>query len=90
MALVLGFALLEAVQYGHLWLTGELINPLVTNPSLVPLSTIVGLNFLPVFTAVGFISTFTWRRTGSSLPGALMSGLLVTWYLTVGTATHYA
>jgi len=90
MALVLGFALLEAIQYGHLWLTGELINPLATNPSLVPLSTIVGLNFLPVFTAVGFISTFTWRRTGSSLPGALMSGLLVTWYLTVGTATHYA
>lgn len=90
LALVLGFAILEAIQYGHLWLTGELINPLATNPPLVPLSTIVGLNFLPVFTAVGFISTFTWRRTGSSLPGALISGLLVTWYLTVGTATHYA
>jgi len=78
LALVLGFAILEAVQYGHMWFTGQLIDPISYNPSLVPLSTIVGLNFLPVFTAVGFISTFTWRRKGSSLPGALISALLVT------------
>lgn len=90
LALVLGFAILEAIQYGHLWLTGQLINPIAYNPALVPLSTIIGLNFLPVFTAVGVISTFTWRRTGSSLPGALICSLLVTWYLTVGTATHFA
>lgn len=90
LSLVLGFVILEAVQYGHLWLTGELINPIAYNPALVPLSTIIGINFLPVFVAVGFISTFTWRRTGSSLPGALICSLLVTWYLTVGTATHFA
>ena len=28
----------------------------------------------------------TWRRTGSGLPGALICGLFVTWYVVAGTA----
>jgi hypothetical protein len=35
------------------------------------------------------IATFTWR-TGSSLPGALICGLVVTWYVVAGTATQAA
>jgi hypothetical protein len=39
---------------------------------------------------VAIISTFTWRRTGISLPGALICGLFVTWYIVAGTATRAA
>jgi hypothetical protein len=56
----------------------------------VPLSTIIGIQFIPVFATVAIISTFTWRRTGTSLPGALICGLLVTWYIVAGTATQAA
>ena len=47
----------------------------------------------PVRAAAGdlaVIATFTWRRTGSSLPGALICGLFVTWYVVAGTATQAA
>jgi chorismate mutase len=47
---------------------------------------------LPLDTAEGIwrviIATFTWRRTGSAVPGALICGLLVTWYVVAGTATQ--
>jgi hypothetical protein len=56
----------------------------------VPLSTIIGIQFIPLLAAVAVISTFTWRRTGMSLPGALICGLLVTWYVVAGTATQAA
>jgi hypothetical protein len=36
------------------------------------------------------VSTFTFRRTGSSLPGALICGAVVTWYVVAGTATQAA
>jgi hypothetical protein len=36
------------------------------------------------------VTTFTWRRTGSSLPGALIAGIFVTWYIVAGTATQAA
>jgi len=42
----------------------------------VPLSTIIAIQFVPLFAIVAIIATFTWRRTGSSLPGALICGLL--------------
>jgi pimeloyl-ACP methyl ester carboxylesterase len=88
-ASALGFVLLEVVQYGALWMRGQIINPLPFYPT-IPLATIIGINFIPVLTAVAIISTFTWRRTQSSLPGALICGVLVTWYVTVGTASHVA
>jgi pimeloyl-ACP methyl ester carboxylesterase len=88
-ASALGFVLLEGIQYGSLFLTGRLINP---SPfyATVPLATIIGINFIPVLATVAVISTFTYRRTQSSLPGALISGVLVAWYVTVGTATQFA
>jgi pimeloyl-ACP methyl ester carboxylesterase len=89
LALTLGFIVLLGLQYGILWLTGKLINPL-PDPGFVPLSTIVAIQFVPLLAIVAVIATFTWRRTGSSLPGALISGLFVTWYVVAGTATQAA
>ncbi|WP_229181461.1 alpha/beta hydrolase family protein [Bradyrhizobium oropedii] len=87
LALTFGFIVLLVLQYGTLWLTGKLFNPL-PDPGFVPLSTIVAIQFVPLLAIVAVIATFTWRRTGSSLPGALIAGLFVTWYIVAGTATQ--
>jgi hypothetical protein len=89
LALTLGFIVLVGLQYLTLWLTGKLLNPL-SDPAFVPLSTIIAIQFIPLLAIVGIISTFTWRRTRSSLPGALICGLFVTWYVVAGTATQAA
>jgi pimeloyl-ACP methyl ester carboxylesterase len=89
LALTLGFIVLVGLQYLTLWLTGKFVNPLA-DPAFVPLSTIIAIQFIPLLVIVGIISTFTWRRTGSSLPGALICGLFVTWYVVAGTATQAA
>ncbi|MBV8925845.1 MAG: alpha/beta fold hydrolase [Bradyrhizobium sp.] len=89
LALTLGFIVLLVLQYGTLWLGGKLFNPL-PDPGFVPLSTIVAIQFVPLLAIVAVFATFTWRRTGSSLPGALISGLFVTWYVVAGTATQAA
>jgi hypothetical protein len=72
-----------------MWLGGKLINPVPTSP-VVPLSTIIAIQFIPLLVIIGVISTFTWRRTGTSLPGALICGLLITWYIVAGMATQAA
>jgi len=87
LALALGFIVLLTLQYGTLWLTGKLFNPL-PDPGFVPLSTIVAIQFVPLLAIAAIIATFTWRRTGSSLPGALICGIVVTWYVVAGTATQ--
>jgi pimeloyl-ACP methyl ester carboxylesterase len=89
LALTLGFIVLLALQYGILWLTGALFNPL-PDPGFVPLSTIIAIQFVPLLAIAAIIATFTWRRTGSSLPGALICGVFVTWYVVAGTATQAA
>jgi len=66
-----------------------LLNPL-PDPSFVPLSTIVAIEVVPLLAIATVIATFTWRRTGSSLPGALICGIFVTWYMVAGTATQAA
>jgi pimeloyl-ACP methyl ester carboxylesterase len=87
LALTLGFLVLVAAQYLTLWLTGKLFNP-IPDPGFVPLSTIIAIQFVPLLAICAVIATFTWRRTGSSLPGALICGLFVTWYVVAGTATQ--
>jgi len=89
LAFTLGFVLLLILQYGALWLSGKLINPL-PDPAFVPLSTIVAIQFVPLLAIAAVIATFTWRRTGSSLPGALICGMFVTWYVVAGTAIQVA
>jgi pimeloyl-ACP methyl ester carboxylesterase len=89
LALTLGFIVLVALQYGTLWLSGKLYNPL-PDPGFVPLSTIVAIQFVPLLAIAAIVATFTWRRTGSSFPGALICALFVTWYIVAGTATQAA
>jgi pimeloyl-ACP methyl ester carboxylesterase len=89
LALTLGFIVLLVLQYGALWLAGKLINPL-PDPAFVPLSTLIAISFVPLLGIAAVIATFTWRRTGSNLPGALICGIFVTWYVVAGTATQAA
>jgi pimeloyl-ACP methyl ester carboxylesterase len=89
LAMTLGFIVLVGAQYLTLWLSGKLFNPL-PDPGFVPLSTIVAIQFVPLLAIAAIIATFTWRRTGTSLPGALICGLFVTWYVVAGTATQAA
>ena len=89
LAMTLGFIVLVGGQYLTLWLSGKLFNP-IPDPGFVPLSTIVAIQFVPLLAIAAIIATFTWRRTGSSLPGALICGLFVTWYVVAGTATQAA
>lgn len=83
LAMGLGFAVLLAIQYGALFTTGRLA-------MAEPLNTIIAIQFVPLLAVVGLIAVFTWRRTGSYLPGALICALLVTWYVVAGTATHWS
>jgi pimeloyl-ACP methyl ester carboxylesterase len=87
LSLSLGFIILVGGQYLAMWLGGKLINPVPTSP-VVPLSTIIAIQFIPLLVIVGVISTFTWRRTGTSLPGALICALFITWYIVAGQATQ--
>jgi dienelactone hydrolase len=83
-ALSLGFLVVTAVVYAILFATGAL-------PKWAPaLNAIVAIQFVPLLAWLGVIFAFTWRRTGSYVPGALISGLFVTWYMVAGTATHFA
>ena len=83
-ALAGGFLVLTGFQYAWLFATGGL--PFPTEA----LDVIVAIQFVPILAAVGCIHVFIWRRTGSYVPGALLCGLLVTWYIVAGTATHMA
>lgn len=81
-AMALGFLVFLIVDYGLFFATGRLPT------DFDPLSTVIAIQFLPLMAVIAVISTFTWRRTGSSVPGAVISGLLVTWYVVAGTATQ--
>jgi pimeloyl-ACP methyl ester carboxylesterase len=81
-ALVLGFMLLFASDYAVLFATGLL-------PTAIdPLTTVIGLQFPPVLGTLAVVAIFTWRRTGSYRPGAVMAGLMVTLMVVAGTATQ--
>lgn len=83
LAMCLGFVVLLAIQYGGLFSTGLL-------PMAEPLNTIVAIQFVPLLAIVGLISAFTYRRTNSYLPGALICGFFITWYVVGGTAIHWS
>ncbi len=78
-----GFLLFLIVNYGTFFATGRLPT------DFDPLSTVIAIQFVPVLAAAAIVSTFAWRRTGSALPGALICGLVVTWYMVAGTATQF-
>lgn len=81
-AMSMGFALLLALEYGALFASGELLTP------AEPLNTVVAIQFLPLTALAALIATFTYRRTDSYVPGALICALVVTWYIVAGQAMH--
>jgi len=68
--------------------------PMATSDHLLiradPLHAIMAFQFVPILAIVALISTFTYRRTNSYAPGAVISTLFVTWYVVAGTATMIA
>jgi pimeloyl-ACP methyl ester carboxylesterase len=82
-AMSLGFVVLLVWQYATLFSTGLLAIP------SEPLNTIIAIQFVPLLAMVGAIAAFTYRRTNSYVPGALICALVLTWYVTAGTATHW-
>jgi hypothetical protein len=77
-----GFALMLTAAYALLLETGHL-------PAFAdPLFTIVGIQFVVVLALAGILAVFTWKRTNGPLLGATVCGLLVTWYIVAGQATH--
>lgn len=83
-ALILGFIGFLALQYLTLYFTGAIFTP------TEPLTTVIAIQFVPLLAIVGFLSTFTYRRTGSYLPGAFICALFVTWYIVAGQAFQAA
>lgn len=71
-----GGALFLAIQYGALALTGALLIP------QEGLRTIIAIGFLPLFATIALFGVASKRWTGSVLPGAILSGLFATWFLT--------
>lgn len=82
LALAGGFVLLLVVDYGLFILTGQLPT------AFDPLTSVIAIQFVPVLAIIAAIGTFTLHRTGSAVPGGLLCGLFVTWYVVAGTATQ--
>jgi hypothetical protein len=83
-ALAGGFFLFLIAEYAPLFIRGALLIPQEA------LNAIISIQFLPILAIVAVIAIFTWRRTNSPLPGALISGLFVTWYIVAGTAVQFS
>ncbi len=83
LALAGGFLAFLLLQYGSLFLGGSLLTPAES------LNTIVMIQFVPLLTIVAIISTYTYRRTASYLPGAFINALFVSWYIVAGQATQF-
>lgn len=82
-AMALGFAVLVIREYATLFSTGLLATP------TEPLNVIVAIQFVPLLAVIGIIGAWTYRRTNSYVPGALICALLISWYVTSGTANHW-
>ena len=79
-----GFALMVGALYVWLFATGHLPSALGVDV----LFTVIAIQFVPVLAVTGLVAVFTWRRTNGALTGAVICGLLVTWYIVAGQATH--
>jgi tripartite-type tricarboxylate transporter receptor subunit TctC len=66
LSLSLGFMILIGGQYLALWLGGKLINPVPRSP-VVPLSTIIGIQFIPLLAIVAIISAASNSLRGKTL-----------------------
>lgn len=77
-----GFLVMVAWQYATLFSTGLLLTP------QEPLNTVIAIQFVPLLGVIGVIGAWTYRRTNSYVPGALICALFISWYVTSGTANH--
>jgi dienelactone hydrolase len=82
LALAAGFVLLLVVDYFVFFATGRLPT------AFDPLTTVIAIQFVPLLAIIAVIGTFSFGRTGSAVPGGLLCGLFVTWYVVAGTATQ--
>lgn len=78
-----GFLVMVVWQYATLFSTGLLGTP------AEPLNTVIAIQFVPLLAVIGVIGVWTWRRTNSYVPGALICALFISWYVTSGTANHW-
>lgn len=78
-----GFFVMVVWQYATLFATG-----LLGTPS-EPLNTVIAIQFVPLLAVIGIIGAWTYRRTNSYVPGALICALFISWYVTSGTANHW-
>jgi hypothetical protein len=69
------FVVFLAAQYGTLLATGTLLFP------TEGLRVIISILFVPLMALAAGIGVAACRRTGDTLPGALLAGILVTWFL---------
>lgn len=76
-----GIFLIVVADYLPLWARDQLLMP------FDPLDPIIAIQFIAILAVVALIGVFTYRRTNSYVPGALISSLFVTWYVVGGTAT---
>jgi pimeloyl-ACP methyl ester carboxylesterase len=79
-----GIIILLVVQYVPLLSGGTLAFP------EQHLLSIVAFQLVVVLPVVGLFSSYFFERTGLVYTGAFVNGLLVTWLLVGGQATHYA
>jgi pimeloyl-ACP methyl ester carboxylesterase len=82
--LVGGFAVLLLYQYVPLFASGA-----VARDGDV-LFTIIAIQFLPLMTIVGVITTWCFRSTGHVWVGAFLSAILATCIVVASQATHWA
>jgi pimeloyl-ACP methyl ester carboxylesterase len=82
-AMAAGFGVLVIWEYATLFSTGFLGTP------TEPLNVIIAIQFVPLLGVIGVIGAWTYRRTNSYVPGALICALLISWYVTSGTANHW-
>jgi pimeloyl-ACP methyl ester carboxylesterase len=77
-----GFLVMVVWEYATLFSTGLLGTP------KEPLNTVIAIQFVPLLGVIGVIGAWTYRRTNSYVPGALICALFISWYVTSGTANH--
>ncbi|HEY0647532.1 alpha/beta hydrolase [Phenylobacterium sp.] len=78
-----GFLVMVAWEYATLFATGLLGTP------TEPLNAVIAIQFVPLLGVIGVIGAWTYRRTNSYVPGALICALFISWYVTSGTANHW-
>ncbi|MBT7713179.1 MAG: alpha/beta fold hydrolase, partial [Deltaproteobacteria bacterium] len=76
--LVAGYFLFLAFHYGPLFGGGTLGIPDLN------LAGIVMFQFIPIFTIVGLVTTYFYRKTGHIYVGAFICAMLVTWTVVAG------